>query len=295
MEKLIPFKENLCSKYATKMLSIKINNVCNRCCSFCVDRGGRQGEYINVKKIAQEAINKADYKTVIITGGEPFLNFNEVVELATLLRKHKDRIVLNTNGSLLSEEKVLKLNGLIDELQISIHHYDEKRNGKILGGIVSFENMKKALAKKEFMFSINSTFNKEYTKEERPIAVDKMIDLAVYLNANRLRLTELKKVEKEEFIIADEFFEKNHPFIGRSSNDLITKGCTYYYEKKGIMVSVKRLCNFAKGKDAPAFSCCFINTAGQKKIDVDTKDTFKVIYSDALVTDDWIFDSKKLD
>lgn len=295
MEKLIPFKENLCSKYATKMLSIKINNVCNRCCSFCVDRGGRQGEYINVKKIAQEAINKADYKTVIITGGEPFLNFNEVVELATLLRKHKDRIVLNTNGSLLSEEKVLKLNGLINELQVSIHHYDEKRNGKILGGIVSFENMKKALAKKEFMFSINSTFNKEYTKEERPIAVDKMIDLAVYLNANRLRLTELKKVEKEEFIIADEFFEKNHPFIGRSSNDLITKGCTYYYEKKGIMVSVKRLCNFAKGKDAPAFSCCFINTAGQKKIDVDTKDTFKVIYSDALVTDDWIFDSKKLD
>lgn len=295
MEKLIPFKENLCSKYATKMLSIKINNVCNRCCSFCVDRGGRQGEYINVKKIAQEDINKADYKTVIITGGEPFLNFNEVVELATLLRKHKDRIVLNTNGSLLSEEKVLKLNGLIDELQVSIHHYDEKRNGKILGGIVSFENMKKALAKKEFMFSINSTFNKEYTKEERPIAVDKMIDLAVYLNANRLRLTELKKVEKEEFIIADEFFEKNHPFIGRSSNDLITKGCTYYYEKKGIMVSVKRLCNFAKGKDAPAFSCCFINTAGQKKIDVDTKDTFKVIYSDALVTDDWIFDSKKLD
>lgn len=295
MEKLIPFKENLCSKYATKMLSIKINNVCNRCCSFCVNRGGRQGEYINVKKIAQEDINKADYKTVIITGGEPFLNFNEVVELATLLRKHKDRIVLNTNGSLLSEEKVLKLNGLIDELQVSIHHYDEKRNGKILGGIVSFENMKKALAKKEFMFSINSTFNKEYTKEERPIAVDKMIDLAVYLNANRLRLTELKKVEKEEFIIADEFFEKNHPFIGRSSNDLITKGCTYYYEKKGIMVSVKRLCNFAKGKDAPAFSCCFINTAGQKKIDVDTKDTFKVIYSDALVTDDWIFDSKKLD
>ncbi len=295
MEKLIPFKENLCSKYATKMLSIKINNVCNRCCSFCVDRGGRQGEYINVKKIAQEDINKADYKTVIITGGEPFLNFNEVVELATLLRKHKDRIVLNTNGSLLSEEKVLKLNGLIDELQVSIHHYDEKRNGKILGGIVSFENMKKALAKKEFMFSINSTFNKEYTKEERPIAVDKMIDLAVYLNANRLRLTELKKVEKEEFIIVDEFFEKNHPFIGRSSNDLITKGCTYYYEKKGIMVSVKRLCNFAKGKDAPAFSCCFINTAGQKKIDVDTKDTFKVIYSDALVTDDWIFDSKKLD
>lgn len=295
MEKLVPFKENLCSKHATKMLSIKINNVCNRCCSFCVDRGGRQGDFIDIANIAKEAIAKTDYKTVIITGGEPFLNFDEVIELAKKLRKHKDRIVLNTNGSLLTEEKVLKLNGLIDELQVSIHHYDEARNGKILGGVVSFDKMKTALAKKDFMFSINSTFNKEYTKKERPIAVNKMIDLAVKLKADRLRLTELKKVEGEEFVIADEFFEKDHPFIGRSSNDLITKGCTYYYEKDGILVSIKRLCNFAKGKDAPAFSCCFINTAGQKKIDVDTKDTFKVIYSDAVVTDDWVFDSKKLD
>lgn len=294
MEKLVPFKENLCSKYATKMLSIKINNVCNRHCAFCVDRGGRKGEFIDVDKIAEEAIKKDEYKTIIITGGEPFLNFEEVIKLATLLREHKDRIVLNTNGSLLSKEKVSRLNGVIDELQVSVHHYEEERNGRVFGGVVSFENMKEALSEKEFMFSVNSTFNKEYTVEERKFAVDKMIDLCNYLGADRLRLTELKKVDEDEFVLADEFFSEDHPFIGRSSNDLITKGCTYYYTKNNVLVSVKRLCEFAKGKKAPAFSCCFINTDGQKKIDVDTVDTFKVIYSDALVTDDWIFDSNKI-
>jgi MoaA/NifB/PqqE/SkfB family radical SAM enzyme len=166
MTKLTPYKENLCSKYATKMLSIKINNVCNRACSFCVDRGGRNGGYIDVEKIANEAIALKDYTTIIITGGEPFLNFDKVIELATKLRKHKDRIVLNTNGTLLSKEKVEMLNGIIDELQVSIHHYDEDRHGKILGGKVSFENIKNSLENRKFMFSINSTFNNGYTEEE---------------------------------------------------------------------------------------------------------------------------------
>lgn len=290
MTKLIPHNENLCSKYATKMLSIKINNVCNRSCSFCVDRGGRDGGCIDIEKIANEAIMLTDYATIIITGGEPFLNFDEVIVLATKLRKYKDRIVLNTNGTLLSKEKVEMLNGIIDELQVSIHHYDEDRHGKILGGKVSFDNIKNSLENRDFMFSINSTFNNEYTEEEIPDAVDKMIELATYLKADRLRLTELKKVGDSEFVSADKFFPKDNPALVRTSNELITDGCTYYYNKDGVDVSVKRLCAFAKGKNAPAFSCCFINTIGQKKIEVDTKDTFKVIYSDALVTDDWVFD-----
>lgn len=286
---LVPFKENLCSKYAEKMLSIKICNHCNMSCSFCVDRGGRDGGNIDVQKIAQEAISRTEYKTVIITGGEPFLVFDSVIELCRALRPYKTRIVLNTNGSLLADEKVSELNWLIDELQVSIHHYDEERSGAVFGKIISFEYMKTALSAKEFMLSINSTFNNEYTKEEKSSAVKKMTDLCSWIGADRLRLTELKKVEGDDFVLADDFFPKGDEFVSRSSENLITQGCTRYYTDNGILVSVKRLCEYSKGKDAPAFSCCFINTNGQKKIDVETKDTFKVIYSDGLVVDDWIF------
>jgi len=286
---LIPFKENLCSKYAEKMLSIKICNHCNMACSFCVDRGGRDGGIVDVSAIAKSAIEKTEYKTVIITGGEPFLVFDSVVELCKLLRQHKTRIVLNTNGSLLTAEKVQALNGLIDELQVSIHHYDKARSGTVFGKIISFGKIKQSLSVKKFMLSINSTFNNEYTEIEKPLAVKKMTDLCSWIGADRLRLTELKKVEGDNFVLANKFFPKDDEFVTRTSENLITQGCTRYYIDNGVLVSVKRLCEYAKGKDAPAFSCCFINTDGQKKIDVETKDTFKVIYSDGLVVDDWIF------
>ena len=288
---LIPFKENLCSKYATKMLSIKINNSCNAKCAFCVDRDGRNGKTINVEAIAKKANEFNEYRTVIITGGEPFLIFDKVIRLLKLLRPNKDRIVLNTNGSLLTPDKVLRLNPLIDELQVSIHNPNEEVNNLIFGvpKFVFFDRLRFALKDKKFLLSINSTFNNSYKPEERSTAVDKMISLCLYLHADNLRLTELKKVDETQFVPASDFFPKNDKFCNTSSDNLITQGCTLYYYSKGIIVSVKRLCEYAKGKNAPAFSCCFINELGQKKIDVDTKDTFKVIYSDGMVTNDWIF------
>lgn len=292
---LIPFKKNLCSKYATKMLSIKINNTCNAKCAFCVDKGGRNGKVIDIEKIAEKANLLTEYKTVIITGGEPFLVFDKVIELLKLLRPNKERIVLNTNGSLLTPDKTLVLNPLIDELQISIHNPDEEVNNSIFSvpKFVFFSKLRFALKDKKFLLSINSTFNNSYKPEERINAVDKMASLCQYLHADNLRLTELKKVDETQFVPASDFFKGENMeinnFCNRSSDELITQGCTLYYFNRGLIISVKRLCEYAKGKNAPAFSCCFINEIGQKKIDVDTKDTFKVIYSDGLVTDDWIF------
>lgn len=284
---IIPYEKNLCSKHAEKMLSIKICSACNMSCSFCVDRGGRDCEKIDVDKIASEAISKKDYKTVIITGGEPFLFVESVISLCNKIRPHKKRIVLNTNGSLLSAYIVEKLNGLIDELQVSVHHYEEKRNANVFGKKISFQNMKDSLKQRKFVLSINSTFNKEYSKNERKDAVFNMIDFCCWIGADNLRLTELKKVDGEDFVLCNDFL--NTDFTNRSSEELIVSGCTDYYSEKGINVSVKRLCEYAKGKNAKAFSCCFVDTEGQKKIDIETRDTFKVIYSDGMVFDDWVF------
>lgn len=287
---LIPNKNNLCSREAEKMLSIKIDNICNMNCSFCVDRDGYNPPIIDIDLIAEKAISFSQYKTVIITGGEPFLVFDKVIKLLTKIRPYKDRIVLNTNGSLLTAKKVDRLNGLIDELQVSVHNPNIMKNAKVLGKYISFDNIKESCKGKKFLLSINSTFNNSYAPDEREFAINKMCNLCHYLGAKNLRLTELKKVDDSEFIPASEFI--SNEISKYDSDDLITKGCTSYIKRFGINVSVKRLCKYAKGKNAQAFSCCFIDLEGQRKIDVDTVDTFKVIYSNGQVTNDWIFNNK---
>jgi MoaA/NifB/PqqE/SkfB family radical SAM enzyme len=290
IKKIIPHKENLCSKYAEKMISIKINSVCNRKCDFCIDKRGHSFKRINLDKVISETIKLEEYKTVIITGGEPFLNFRSVIKLLKAIRHCKNRIVLNTNGSLLSKEKVSQLNGLIDELQISVHHYDEAVNGDVFGGIISFKNIKDSLAHKKFMVSINSTFNKAYKKEDRINAIDKMVDLAVDLGGNNLRLTELKMVYpySEDFVQAKDFFPSTNTFANMPSEDLVANGCMQIFHKKGIKVSVKRLCSFAIGVSIEYSSCSYFDAYGELTVNVDTEQTYKVVYGDGGVFDSWL-------
>ena len=95
MEKLIPYKNNLCSKYAEKMISIKLTSECNAKCSFCVDRGGYTpkdncgGRILvpDVDAIVESANKYKDYKTVIITGGEPLMR-KEAIYCITEIAKN---------------------------------------------------------------------------------------------------------------------------------------------------------------------------------------------------------------
>ena len=298
MEKIIPYSKNLCSKYVDKMISIKLTSECNAKCSFCIDRGGYTPEKdnINIRKIAEEANKLTEYQTVIITGGEPFLVFEDLILLLEMLRPYKKRIVVNTNGSKLDVKKTMRLYGLIDELQISIHNPDEEINNSVFGfkfnkddptaTYIHFELIKHALKYKRFFCSINTCFNKTMKFTD----LRKIEKLVYWLGADKLRLTELKKVDDSEFVEASKIFRYNDKFCNRTSEELITKGCmNEYITEEGIPVTVKRLCKYAKGTNASAFSCCFINTEGQTKIDIDTKETFKVIYADGSVYDDWIF------
>ena len=272
------------------MISIKINSVCNRACKFCIDKGGYSFSEIDVEKVASEANNLNEYQKVIITGGEPFLNIEEVIKLLKAIRPHKKKIVLNTNGSLLSKKNILQINGLIDELQISIHHYDETENGKVFGSKISFKKIKEALAHKAFTVTVNSTFNKAFKEEERAFAIDKLVDLVNELGGSNLRLTELKMVNYFDFVEAENFLPATDPFSNIPRRELVEKGCTHTFHRNGVNVSVKRLCSFVEDIYMEHFECnCFDDMRGEFVANVITEQTYKVIYGDGKVNDSWIY------
>ena len=308
--KLIPSPANLCSRFAEKMISVKITSKCNGRCAFCIDNGGYKFDESNVDvfKLAKIIRDLDDFQTVIITGGEPSLELDRTLDLVRLIRLYKKRIVLNTNGTLFNvcDDPAKTLDRLIDELQISIHTPDETANREtfrlgpcsIFKSVASFDRIRAKLYRYpvsyHFTTSVNCCFTNaamDYEKRRpdgKPF-VQAMIDLCEYLGANRLRLTELKRVPDDQYVRADDF---EIPWLmPKTDEELITRGCTDFAKVGNVTVSVKRVCKYARGADAKAFSCCFVDRDGQDKIEgierVDS--TFRVVYGDGTVTTDWIF------
>ena len=71
---------NHCSNKKEKLLSVKINNICNGNCFFCIDKYGYNAKVIDIDALVEKVLAEKDYQVVSITGGEPFLNFDQVIQ-----------------------------------------------------------------------------------------------------------------------------------------------------------------------------------------------------------------------
>jgi pyruvate formate lyase activating enzyme len=217
-----------------------------------------------------------EYQVIDITGGEPFLDFELLIKLLKGIRPYKKEIILNTNGSLLTKQKVIQLNGLIDELRIDLHHYDEQKNSEIIKTKINFENIKESLKIKKF----KTTFNMVITKaieDEKEIFVEKLTAFCHDMNVDAVRMSEVKYVGEnhgyEEYakdhVKAFGFFENLGVIEKKTSEELIKTGCIDIFNYKGIEFHLKRLCGY--------------------KIKSNVQ-TFKVVYSNGEKADDWIYE-----
>ena len=176
MMNLVPNKICHCSDEKPKLLQVKIINKCNGRCEFCIDRGNYAPQEVDADKMIEAILSEPDYPTVDITGGEPFLNFDVLLKVLKAIRPYKEYIIVNTNGSLLTREKVEQLNGLVDLLKIAMHHYDENINSNIIGTKISYENIKKALEAKQFRTTLNMVITKAIVPE-MDTYIDRIVDL----------------------------------------------------------------------------------------------------------------------
>lgn len=95
-----------------------VTTKCNFSCSFCYMRYG------NVKKSSIETLreNIDKIQHLVLIGGEPTLNIDEVIEILEF-SKNVEEITLVTNGSLLTKEIIDKLNYPNLYIQVSIYDF----------------------------------------------------------------------------------------------------------------------------------------------------------------------------
>lgn len=212
---------NSCAGGYGNCLDVKITNLCNGNCAFCIERGGYSPE--NQKgpvELALATVSQAEYQNVLILGGEPLM-YPHLIEYLRLIRPYKKHIYLTTNGTLLDQRYVdlEKLGKYLDGINISIHHYLEEKNDMVLrGGMqdalagkinlhLDFAALKKAiriLKMQNCSVRINCNLVKGYIDSYR--AVGKMVAQAEFLHADELRFAELQN-SPDEFVDAYTIFE----------------------------------------------------------------------------------------
>lgn len=148
---------------------INVTNICNAKCSFCSNACNKDTSKINLdnlKDILDKVSNKVSRFS--ISGGETLINPKDLEELLILLHNYNRRITMNTNGSfLLKNIDMLNKYPNIESIQLSRHHYDDKKNNEVFKiETLSYEDLKNVKTNADLR--INCLLIKNYidSKEE---------------------------------------------------------------------------------------------------------------------------------
>lgn len=145
----IPMLEN---QHMIDQLDVMVTTACQARCPFCVQeatfRPTQAADRLFLSGVGQHAseFHALGGRKVIITGGEPLLRLDRVLDVLQALRKigRFDLKALYTNGEYLLNHSVIKPGSSrpvvdllaaagLDCVNLSVHHFDDKINNRFFG------------------------------------------------------------------------------------------------------------------------------------------------------------------
>lgn len=120
-----------------KRVVISLTDRCNLKCRHCYNgdnfsRSLNQLDYIN--ETFSNDLKELGVQHIGLTGGEPLLVWDKLLEVTSVLKKNKFSILLTTNGLLLNKEKMdILIDKGINWIQVSIDGIDKEKHEFIRG------------------------------------------------------------------------------------------------------------------------------------------------------------------
>lgn len=113
---------------------------CSLKCKYCHNRDTwdiNGGEYRSLNEILDKILRYKNYiykdGGVTVTGGEPLLQFQFLIQLFTKLKKHKIHTCIDTSGMVALTDDMKKLIDLTDLFLLDIKHIDSEKCKKLVG------------------------------------------------------------------------------------------------------------------------------------------------------------------
>lgn len=276
---------NSCDGLYSGSMDIRFTKICDNACSFCIERPGLEGMKTDVESMITSTIASGK-KSVLILGGEPLLMLDKVLVYVKGIRDHVDEIYITTSlPRVISKKSAVfqELIGLIDGLNVSLQHYDWKRNNEILVARNKFNRismLEEMLTREETAaktrVSINLVKGGIDTQEELLtfLAVLKGIGVQ-HVKINELQHTPESYVSYEQ--IMSETLKSPYAHGCQEDIDLVD----------GMRVTLKRSC-FLVEPSLDATVADMLKVAKKRWIDKPADDGNVVMYENGSVFDGWI-------
>ena len=232
-----PHTENFCGGAFQDWLEVNLIQKCNAKCSWCIEKVGFHPYHKASWETIADAAIKTGLKNIILLGGEPTL-YKDLKPLIQKLIKAKKKVWITTNGSRINkkfcEENLIGISGI----NISIHHYNLKKNAEIthlnLKAEILMEGIR-ILRMNDIGVRLNCNTIKGYIDSEEMIY--EYVRFAKWIGANSVRFTELK-MDNGSFvdlaIILNEKYGLNH--------DPFKMGCQAEGTILGMEVKFRQMC-----------------------------------------------------
>lgn len=97
-----------------------------RCAHCCETLSNNESSFKEIKKIIDE-LSKEKLKKICVTGGEPLIR-KDIIDILKYMQTKGLSITFSTNGILLTEDRLLQIKPLIDNIRFSIYGSEENHD-----------------------------------------------------------------------------------------------------------------------------------------------------------------------
>lgn len=210
-------KINSCDGIYNDSLDVRFTKTCDNHCAFCIERQG-------IDSLGKTDVNKLIKKTIasgkrniLILGGEPLLNIEDVHKYVKGICNYVDNIYLTTSlPEIINHDYkcFLQIMECLDGLNVSLQHYNSDINNDILNAGNRFNRIEllgKILHEDNIANKVRVSINlcRNYIDNKKELIT--CISMLENMNCKHIKINELQNVSKEMFVSFEEIMEIKMP------------------------------------------------------------------------------------
>lgn len=284
-------KINSCDGIYEDSLDVRFTKKCDNSCNFCIEKKGINALEENIDKMIISTL-KSKKNTILILGGEPFLNIKNLKQYIKGIKDYVKEIYITTslpNTINLLDKDVCFILDNITCLNVSIQHCDYNQNNLILKSksnhnrIEQLKNIANVYGYK-IRVNLNLVKNNIDNKEK----LTEALELFSSFKIKEIKINELQNVNEELYVDYEIITENKmlSPFVFGCQTDITE----HWIKNKNITskILLKRACFYVKPEKFQKASFLDFLKVLIKKFFNNKNNLQKVLYENGNLENNWI-------